>query len=155
MKLRLVAIAPALMLVLAAMTTPKLAVSAETCPSPAPSCSSAGTLSDFEGIFGCTVVNTESTGEVKVDVLKLDADGAGNISGSVVSNSNGAGSTFVDFSAISGATYCLNTDDTGYVFGLSPLTACPLALIVDDALGEVRLIKSSENTAGAITCRLQ
>jgi hypothetical protein len=155
MKVSVLAILPALALLIATMMAPKTGVGAETCPSPAPTCSSSGTPSDLFGTFGCTVVTTDVTGEVTVDLMKLDADGAGNISGSIVSNSNGSGSTFVDFSPISGATYCLNTDDTGYMFGLGPLTACPVALIIDDLLGEVRLIKTTETDAGAITCRAQ
>jgi hypothetical protein len=153
MKFRVLAIVPALALAILALTTPRTGFGAATCPSPAPSCSSSGTLSDFSGTFGCTDVITFTTGQVEVDMLKLVSDGAGNISGSVVSNSNNTGTTFTDFTAITaGATYCLNTDDTGYVFGVG---GCPFALIVDDALGEVRLMHTAEGVAGALVCRLQ
>jgi hypothetical protein len=153
MKFRLLAIVPALALLIVAFTTPRTGVSAATCPSATPSCTTSGTLSDFDGTFGCTLVSTASTGTVTVQLLKLVADGAGNVSGAVVSNSNGSGTTFTDFTALTeGATYCLNTDDTGYIILAS---GCPLALVVDDALGEVRLIDTTENTAGAMTCRLQ
>jgi hypothetical protein len=153
MKLRLLAIAPALVLLLVVITTPRTGMSAATCPSSTPSCTAGGILSDFQGIFGCTTVATNNTGQVYVAVLKIDADGIGGITGSIVSNNNGSGTTFADFTAISGATYCVNPDDTGYVFGVG--SPCAKALIIDDALGEVRMIGSDENNAEAITCRLQ
>src|ERR1700732_3683284 len=58
------------------------------CPSPQPTCSSPGALSDVAGTFGCTstriTAQVGSKGELKI----LTADGAGNISGNVVENKN-------------------------------------------------------------------
>ncbi len=153
MNVKLLAIAPAVVLTLATLMASRTEVGATNCPSPAPTCSSAGSLTDLSGTYGCTEVSTDSTGTVSVQLLKLDADGAGNITGKSASNSNAAGNTFSDFSALAaGATYCLNSDDTGYIF---PTGDCPLALVIDDFLGEVRLIKTAENFAGAMTCRAQ
>lgn len=131
------------------------AATSPACPSPAPSCSSTGTLTDFLGLYGCTLVTTNSTGGVQVQLLTIDADGAGNISGQMASNNNSpSGTTFSAFTALAeGATYCLNTDDTGYIFLAGG--GCPLALAIDDLLSEVRLIDTTENQAGAMTCRAQ
>jgi hypothetical protein len=153
MTFRVLAIVPALALLIVALTTPRTGVRAATCPSTTPTCTTSGTLSDFLGVFGCTAVITFNTGQVEVDVLKIDADGNGGITGSIVSNTNGSGTTFTDFTLITGATYCLNTDDTGYVLGVG--SPCAKALIIDDALGEVRMIGSDENEAQAVTCRIQ
>jgi len=129
----------------------------QTCPSPAPSCSSSGTLTDFSGTYSCTLVTTNSTGGVEVQLLTFNADGAGNISGGMgaSNNNSSSGTTFSAFTALNNATYCLNTDDTGYIFKAAGSGGCPLALAIDDSLSEVRLIDTTENTAGAMTCRAQ
>ncbi len=153
MRVRSFSIVPAIGLALATMMVARTGANALTCPSPAPTCSSSGVLSDFSGAFACTWISTATTGELKVQLVTLNADGAGNISGTRASNSDGTGSTFVDFGPpASGATYCLNSDDTGYIFGLF---GCPWTLVIDDTLGEVRLIETTETNAGAITCRAQ
>src|ERR1039457_3684462 len=103
-----------------------------TCPSPAPSCTSSGTLSNFySGTYGCTLITTNSAGGVQVRLLSITSDGAGNISGQVASNNiNPSGTTFSTFTALTtGATYCLNTDDTGFIFLAGG--GCPLALAID------------------------
>ena len=131
------------------------AVAGPTCPSPAPICTSIGTLSDFpSGIYGCTLITTNSAGGVRVQLLSITSDGAGNISGQVASNNNNpSGTTFSTFTALTtGATYCLNTDDTGYIFLAGG--GCPLALAIDFFQEEVRLIDTTENQAGAMTCRI-
>lgn len=132
------------------------AAAGPTCPSPAPTCTSSGTLSNFAfGTYGCTLITTNSAGGVQVQLLTITSDGAGNISGQAATNSNNpSGTTFSTFTALTtGATYCLNTDDTGYIFLAGG--GCPLALAIDFFREEVRLIDTTENQAGAMTCRIQ
>lgn len=129
--------------------------SGPTCPSPAPSCTSSGSLGDLSGTYACTLITTNSAGGTQVQLLTITSDGEGDISGQVASNNNNAsGTTFSTFTALTtGATYCLNTDDTGYIFLAGG--ACPLALAIDFFQEEVRLIDTTENQAGAMTCRTQ
>ena len=147
-----------MLLVLLGRGSPQIAGAAAgpTCPSPAPSCTTSGTLSNFySGTYGCTLITTNSTGGVQVQLLTITSDGAGNISGqAAVNNNNPSGTTFSGFTALTtGATYCLNTDNTGYIFLAGG--GCPLALVIDYYSEEVRLIDTTENQAGAMTCRTQ
>ena len=139
--------------------------SSATCPSPVPSCAaSVPSPSNLFGQYGCTMVETTSTGVVQVQVLTITADGNGNItttfpaSNQAASSSNNpSGSTFSPFtaSAFAGGTYCLNADDTGYIYPPAGASACPLALVIDSFYDEVRLIDTTENQAGAMTCEAQ
>jgi hypothetical protein len=147
-----------MLLVLLGRGSPQIAaaVAGPICPSPAPSCTSGGTLSDFyAGTYGCTLITTNSAGAVQVQLLAITSDGAGDISGqAAVNNNNASGTTFSDFTALTtGATYCLSPNDTGYIFLAGG--ACPLALVIDYYSEEVRLIDTTENQAGAMTCRIQ
>jgi len=154
MKARVISLMAAAAILLASQIAG--AAAGPTCPSPAPTCTSSGTLSDFpSGTYGCTLITSNSAGGVQVQLLTITSDGAGNISGQAATNNNNAsGTTFSTFTALtSGATYCLNTDDTGFIFLAGG--GCPLALAVDFFHEEVRLIDTTENQAGAMTCRIQ
>jgi hypothetical protein len=146
-----------MLLVLLGRGSPQIAGAAgPTCPSPAPSCTSGGNLSDFYAdTYGCTLITTNSAGGVQVQLLTITSDGEGNISGTAAVNSNNAsGTTFSGFTALTtGATYCLSPNDSGYIFLAGG--ACPLALVIDQYEEEVRLIDTTENQAGAMTCRAQ
>jgi len=147
-----------LMVAAAILLAPQIAGAAAgpTCPNPAPTCTSSGTLSNFlAGTYGCTLITTNSTGGVQVQLLMITSDGAGNISGQVATNNNNpSGTTFSGFTALAtGATYCLNTNDSGYIFLAGG--GCPLALAIDFFQEEVRLIDTTENQSGAMTCRVQ
>lgn len=155
MKARVISLMAAAAMLLVSQTAGAAAVG-PTCPSPAPSCTSSGTLSDFSpGTYGCTLITTNSAGGVQVQLLTITSDGQGDISGqAAVNNNNAAGTTFSAFTALTaGATYCLNTDDSGYIFLAGG--GCPLALVIDFFQEEVRLIDTTENQAGAMTCRIQ
>lgn len=134
------------------------AQSSPTCPNPLPTCSTAGNLTDLNGTFVCTQVEATSQGQINTAVTSIISNGAGGITGTQASNSNTSGSTtFQDFSALNGGgaiTYCLNTNDTGYVFP-SGSGSCPLALVIDNGKTEVRLISTNENDASAIVCNKQ
>ncbi|MGB3551599.1 MAG: hypothetical protein WA993_12960 [Candidatus Binatus sp.] len=147
-----------MLLVLLGRGSPQIAGAAAgpTCPSPAPSCASGGNLPDFEeGTYGCTLITTNSAGGIQVQLLTITSDGEGDISGTAaVNNNNASGTTFSGFTALTtGATYCLNPNDSGYIFLAGG--ACPLALVIDQYAEEVRLIDTTENQAGAMTCRAQ
>jgi hypothetical protein len=152
MKARVISLMAAAAILLASQIAG--AAAGPTCPSPAPTCTSIGMLSDFSsGAYGCTLITTNSAGGVQVQLLSITSDGLGNISGQVASNNNNpSGATFSTFTAFTGATYCLNTDDTGYIFLAGG--GCPLALAIDFFQEEVRLIDTTENQAGAMTCRI-
>lgn len=129
-----------------------------TCPNPQPVCSTAGNLADLTGTFVCTVVEATSQGQTSTAVIAITSNGTGGITGSQASNSNASGNTtYQDFSSLNGGagiTYCLNTNDTGYVFP-SGTSSCPLALVIDNGKTEVRLIGTTENDAMAIVCNKQ
>ena len=125
------------------------------CPSQTLNCSSKGSLADFSGSFACTVVQAGVYVQ-KVNLALLTSDGNGNISGKSASDKNDPDTigTFKDFSnqAVS-ATYCVNSDDTGYLFPTSGLAGCPLAFVIDRGKQEVRLLSSASPAAILLTCR--
>lgn len=147
------------MLTLLGISGPALAQTGNTCPSPLPTCTSSGLLSDFAaGTYACTGVKTNSDGQTKTSLLIITSNGAGSLTGKQAQNTNAPDpSTYKDFSAIS-ATYCVNTDDTGY---LTPggNSGCPIAFVLDNGGAgprtEARLIDSTENTAEAVVCKKQ
>ena len=142
------------------------------CPSPAPTCSTSGTLSDFCGVQGllifqyaCTVVGSYSDGSVHVSLLVL---GSTNCNGDIstyeqTSNFNASsGSTFSGWANVGTQTgsYCLNDDDTGYLFPPSGQGLCPMAIVVDSAYNpsgqpELRLMDTTENRAQVGVCQAQ
>jgi len=134
------------------------AQSTPTCPNPQPVCTTTGTLSDLSGTFVCTLVEANTQGQTNSSVVAITSNGTGGITGSQASNSNSSGSTtYKDFSGLNGGqaiTYCLNFNDTGYVFP-SGSGSCPLAMVIDNSKTEVRLISTAENDALAIVCNKQ
>jgi hypothetical protein len=127
------------------------------CPSPAPSCTSSGTLGTLSGTFTCTMIGTRSDGVVKAQLILVDADGSGSMSVSMVSNSNDSSTsaTFGDFSAPITASYCINSDNTtGYITPPSG-NGCPLAFVIDNGNAEVRLLNSDEQRAETGVCHKQ
>jgi hypothetical protein len=130
------------------------------CPSPTPSCTSSGSnQGDLSGTFACSQVETHSDSTVKVAVSLITADGSGNITLLQAGNSNQTSpTTFQDFATLTGISYCVNTDDTGYLFPPGG-GGCPLAFIIDNGNGtahsEVRLMDSTENRAVLLTCKKQ
>ncbi len=129
---------------------------APVCPSPLPTCSSSGPLSDLPaGSYACTGVTTRSDGIVKGEIVLVTSDGAGNISGKSAQNKNDSvGTTFKDFSQIS-STYCVNTDDTGYITPSPTSNGCPLAFVIDSGRTEARLLSTEENQAQVLACKKQ
>jgi len=137
---------------------------ASACPSRSPSCTSAGTSTDFEGTVACTLVSTQSNGQVKVSLAQITSNGAGSITSFITVNNNNAanGSTFTTWTSQGAGTYCLNSDDTGFLF---PASGCPLALVLDATTTntltgltqatEARLLDTTQNTAGTAVCELQ
>ena len=124
---------------------------------PAPTCTSSGNNGDFTGAFGCTIVSTRSDGSVHVSLAQMTSDGSGHITKfTTVDNNNAAsGSTFTTWtSQFTTGTYCLNTDDTGYIFP-PPAFGCPFAIFIDISGFEVRLLDSTQNRAGAAVCEQQ
>jgi hypothetical protein len=140
----------------------------ETCPKPLPPCtsSSPGTLAQITGPFSCTgtVVGSGTAGprspapSVHVQVLEGNSDGAGNITGKVAENQNAGGlvSLFKGFQPHT-ATYCVNTDGTGYIFPEN--NHCPLAFTLDSfqsgQASEVRLLGTGSSSAYTIVCKRQ
>ncbi len=136
------------------------AQSTQICPSPAPSCSSSGTLSDLNGNYACSQVKTNSSGVISVSIGLLTYDGNGNVSNLQAKNNNGTSTTtFQAFEVSNPGTYCLNTDKTGYIFPSTSSSGCPTAFIIDNGNGtansEVRQMDSTENAAKLMTCRKQ
>ncbi|HLH76641.1 MAG TPA: hypothetical protein VKV28_07540 [Candidatus Binataceae bacterium] len=125
-----------------------------TCPSSVPTCDTNGNPADLSGTFICTVVSVNPTGRVSSGVVTVTSNGAGSITGSQANNNNGSSSTtYSDFAALPGSTYCLNTNDTGYVFPSGG--GCAMALVIDNGKTEVRLIDTTENNASALVCNKQ
>ena len=123
---------------------------------PTPTCSTSGDQGDFTGTFGCTIVNTNSDSSVHVSLAQIISDGQGHITQfATATNSNTSGTTFSAWGTQwTTGTYCLNTDDTGYVFPPSG-SGCPFAIFIDISGFEVRLLDSTQNTAGAAVCEQQ
>jgi len=143
---------------------------ASACPSPSPSCASTGTSTDLSGTLACTIVTTQSNGEVKVSLAQLTSAGDGTISSffTVTNNNAASGSTFTTWTNKGTGTYCINSDEsTGFIFPPSGANACPLALVIDATSSstsvlpgtviatEARLLDSTQNTAGTAVCELQ
>lgn len=134
------------------------AQSTSNCPSPAPACTSTGSLADFKGgTYACSGVQTDSTNTTSVGITLITSTGSGGLTVLEAKNNNSTSTTtFQDFATETGITYCVNTDDTGYVFSL---TGCPMAFIIDNGNGtarsEVRLMDSTENIAKLVTCKIQ
>lgn len=123
---------------------------------PTPTCSTSGNPGDFTGSYGCTIVQTQSNGSVHVVLAQIISDGQGHITTfTTSSNSNTSGTTFTPWtSQATTGTYCLNTDDTGYLTP-PPAFGCPFAIFIDISGFEVRLLDSTQNTAGAAVCEQQ
>jgi len=129
---------------------------AAVCPSPAPTCKTSGDVTLLVGTYGCTLVSTNSSGVVTVVVSELVFDGFGDMNNQIqATNNNGAGKTFSPWIDQGAGTYCINTNQTGYIF---PATGCPLAFTVDtlDDTGtfyaEVRTLDSTQNLAAVAVC---
>lgn len=120
---------------------------------PTPTCATSGDESLLDGTFGCTLVSTASSGLVTVSVIQLNFDGLGDVSSAIqTTNKNAAsGTTFVPWTSLGAGTYCINTDQTGYIF---PATGCPMAYIVDTALTEIRTLDSTQNLASTAVCEI-
>ncbi len=125
------------------------------CPSVSCATNSNGDICDDNSgaptTFGCTIVTTSSTGTVQTAVAYLTFDCAGNITAfHQASNNNGSGTTFSNWASKgTTGTYCLNNDDTGYIF---PPSGCPYAIMLDAYTTEVRMLDTTPNTAGAGVC---
>jgi len=135
------------------------AQSTQVCPSPAPSCAPGGTLSHLDGAYACSQVETDSTNTVGVGILLFTSNGNGTGSAVLANNDNSASTTtYQDFFPLTGINYCVNSNDTGYLF-LPEGSGCPMPFIIDNGTGtartEVRLMWSTQNTAGLATCRKQ
>jgi len=125
-----------------------------SCP-PLPTCTSTGSLSDLSGTFVCTEIQISSNGVAGTGILSVTSAGDGTLSTVLMarnSNNSSETTTYHDFSSQGSATYCLNIDDTGYVF---PSNGCPLALVIDNGKTEIRLLDSTENNAQAVVCTLR
>jgi hypothetical protein len=126
--------------------------SAATCPSPAPTCTTSGALTDLSASYACTSVRTDSDGTVKTAILLVNSLGNGTGSVLIAQNDNSTSTTtYQDFTAQT-FNYCVNTNDTGY---LTPTGECPVAFVIDDGKTEVRLLNSAENRAELLTCKKQ
>ncbi len=135
------------------------AQSTQVCPSPAPSCSTKGTLTDLDGAFACSQVETDSSNTVGVGILLFTSAGNGNGTAVLANNDNSTSTTtYQDFFTLTDIKYCVNTNDTGYLF-LPEGSGCPMPFIIDNGNGasrsEVRLLWSTQNIAGLATCRKQ
>jgi len=120
---------------------------------PAPTCSSSGDATLLAGTFGCTLVATSSSGVVTVTVSQLNFDGAGNMTSAILTTNNNAasGSTFSPWTSQGAGTYCINTNQTGYIF---PATGCPFAYIIDTIQTEIRTLDSTQNLASTAVCEI-
>jgi len=124
---------------------------------PTPSCATNTNVGDFlPGTYGCTIVSTRSDGSVHVSLAQMTSDGLGNITKfATVDNSNTSGTTFSTWTTqFTTGTYCLNTDDTGYIFPPASF-GCPFAIFIDISGFEVRLLDSTQTRAGAAVCEQQ
>ncbi len=134
--------------------------SSNNCPSPAPSCSSSGTLPHFTaGNYACSEVETDSTNTTTVGITLITSEGTGSLTVLAAKNNNSTSTTtFQDFKTSTEISYCVNTDDTGYAFSPAD-NGCPMAFIIDNGNGtahsEIRLLDSTESTAKLVTCKIQ
>ncbi len=135
------------------------AQSTSNCPSPAPTCTSTGALTDFQGTYACSEVETDSTNTTTVGITLITSEGTGSLTVLAAKNNNSTSTTtFQDFKTSTGISYCVNTDDTGYAFSPAD-NGCPMAFIIDNGNGtahsEIRLLDSTESTAKLVTCKIQ
>jgi hypothetical protein len=101
--------------------------------------------------YGCTEVGTEAV-VVKSHLNAISPDGAGNFTGVLAGNKNDIGAnTYRDFTPISG-TYCVNTDNTGYLFPNFG-TGCPITFVVAGGGTQIRLLDTSQPNADVWVCR--
>lgn len=146
-------------LAIAVLAVPGTTQAADTCPSPLPNCTTSGTLANFTGTFNCTGVQAKSSGVIGVELVVVTSNGAGTITNvTIAENKNDAAATpptFEDFTSQSGFTYCLNTNNTGFIFQPAGSGDCPLALIVSPTNKEGRLISTANAKAQALVCRQQ
>ncbi|MGD1029084.1 hypothetical protein [Candidatus Binatus soli] len=56
-----------------------VANASDVCPSPAPSCTSSGTLSDLKGTYACSKVETDQDNTVKVGIMLFTSTGTGSV----------------------------------------------------------------------------
>ncbi len=98
------------------------------------------------------MVGTRSDGSTHASVGTMDSSGTGNVTLNFAKNDNtSVATTFVPFPVTPVAgTYCLNGDDTGYIFPVGG--ACPLAIVVNSFYGEVRLLDTTQNRAEVGVC---
>src|ERR1039457_6754030 len=107
MKARVISLMAAVAILLVSQTAGALV--GPTCPSPAPSCTSSGTLSNFySGTYGCTLITTNSAGGVQGQFLPNNPGRPRNNSRQAGNkNHNPSGAPFSGFTALTtGATYC-------------------------------------------------
>jgi hypothetical protein len=132
---------------------------AQTCPSAAPTCTGAGTVSATN--FGCTEVSTDSSGGVKTELLSLSmssaSGGSGTFAAEASSNRNDPTSTTTFKQQSLSGTYCISSDNVSGVFTPTgaPSTSCWLVFVLDNSQTEARLISTEEQKADAVVCRKQ
>ncbi len=128
---------------------------------PTVSCSSSTNIGDIcddnYGVattFGCTFVGTFSDGSIHTTVAYLTFDCNGNITAyQATSNSNGTGTTFSNWASLgTNGTYCLNSDDTGYITPPSATGGCPIAIMLDAYQTELRALDTTQNRAQVGVC---
>jgi hypothetical protein len=143
------------------MLTAGIVRAQSSCPSV--SCTSTGSLSLLSGSYGCTEVQAQADGTVKLGVVRVTFTPAtGLVKGVAANNGNqSSGNTYSDFSANNlGASYCVNSDNTtGYLIPEAGL-GCPLALVagsVDKAgvATQIRLINTKQQKSDTVVCKLQ
>ncbi len=133
-------------------------VNAVTCPTV--SCPSGGTNNgdicndnfDDTTTFSCTFVGTFSDGSIHTTVAYLTFDCEGNVTAyQATSNTNTGGSTFSDWASQGTTTYCIKSDDTGYIF---PPTAasCPISIVLDASQSEIRALDTTPDRAQVGVC---
>ncbi len=134
---------------------------AATCPSPAPSCSSSGldvcaSVGASPCSFACTIVGNRSDGtHASVAVITLNS-GAVTAVNAAKNDSSGGATTFSAFSSQWTGTYCINSDNiTGYLVPTSPTGICPIALVYNPSILEMRLLDSSENRGEVGVCEAE
>ena len=131
------------------------------CPSPAPNCTSSGTLSLLKGSYGCLAVRADTSNVVQVSILLLTVTAAGIATGTMAKNENlsGGNSTYQDFQSNS-LTYCVNADNTtGYIFP-SGSGSCPVPFVLSGVSSSglatrLRAVDSTEQRAQTTVCRHQ
>jgi hypothetical protein len=150
----------ALLLALALATIAGLRGEAKAASCPTVTCTPGGGDPSLftAGTFGCTLVSTSSGGVITVSLVEIGSDGAGNINqfATATNNTNGSGTTFTDWTSKgTNGTYCLNPDQSGYIFPPAAAGICPFAIFIDISGFEVRLLDSTQNTAAAAVCEMQ